>query len=109
MRHAIIIAAIVALSPIASSEAVADSGSTASAFALFGSLLQGPSQTGQPNQTCGSDTAPHTPGRSAAAPGAAFNPDGKSGTVYAGEQAQNTINIATASQYDVACFEQPVF
>jgi hypothetical protein len=63
--------------------------------------------TGQPNQSCGSATAPNTPGRSAAAPGSAFNPDGKSGTVYAGEQPQNSRNTASVSQYDVACFRQP--
>ena len=62
--------------------------------------------TGQPNQTCGSATAPDTPGNSAAAPGSAFNPDGKSGTVYAGEQPQNSRNPASVSQYDVACSHQ---
>ena len=67
----------------------------------------GPSQTGQPNQTCGSATAPNTPGGSATAPGSAFNPNGKSGTVYAGEQPQNSKNTASVSQYDVACFERP--
>jgi hypothetical protein len=66
----------------------------------------GPTQTGQPNQTCGSATAPFTPGNAASAPGSAFNPDGKAGTVYAGEQPQNTVNIATVSQYDVACSKQ---
>lgn len=107
MRHAIIFAGIIALLPLVSSEALADSG--ASAFALFGALLQGqgPSQTGQPNQTCGSDTAPNTPGNAASAPGSAFNPDGKAGTVYAGEQPQNSRNTASVSQYDVACFHQP--
>lgn len=67
----------------------------------------GPSQTGQPNQTCGSATAPNTPGQSAMAPGSAFNPNGKAGTVYAGEQPQNSKNTASVSQYDVACFRQP--
>jgi hypothetical protein len=57
--------------------------------------------TGQPNQSC--ETTPNTPGRSAAAPGSAFNPDGKAGTVYAGEQPQNSRNTASVSQYDVAC------
>ncbi|HET8730046.1 MAG TPA: hypothetical protein VFM34_02955 [Moraxellaceae bacterium] len=67
----------------------------------------GPTFTGQPNQSCGSATAPNTPGMSAAAPGSAFNPDGKSGTVYAGQQPQNSFNTASVSQYDVACFRQP--
>jgi len=62
MRHAIIFATIIALSPIVSPEAVADSG-TASALALFGAILTGqpttlgPSQTGQPNQSC--ETTPN--------------------------------------------------
>src|SRR5438552_3455404 len=62
--------------------------------------------TGQPNQSCGSATAPNTPGQSAAAPGSAFNPDGKAGTVYAGEQPQNSRNTASVSQYDAACAHQ---
>ena len=63
--------------------------------------------TGQPNQSCGSATAPNTPGNAAAAPGSAFNPDGKSGTVYAGQQPQNSKNPVSVSQYDVACSKQP--
>jgi hypothetical protein len=62
--------------------------------------------TGQPDQTCGSATAPETPGNSASAPGSAFNPDGKSGTVYAGQQPQNSRNPNSVSQYDVACSHQ---
>jgi hypothetical protein len=61
----------------------------------------GPARTGQPNQSC--ETTPNTPGLSATAPGSAFNPSGKSGTVYAGEQPQNSRNTASVSQYDVAC------
>jgi hypothetical protein len=63
--------------------------------------------TGQPNQSCGSATAPNTPGHAAAAPGSAFNPDGKSGTVYAGQQPQNSGNPKSVSQYDAACAHQP--
>jgi hypothetical protein len=37
------------------------------------------------------------------APGSAFNPTGTAGTVYAGEQPQNSNNPAAVSQYDVAC------
>jgi hypothetical protein len=37
--------------------------------------------TGQPNQTCGSPTAPETPGHAASATGSAFNPNGEAGTV----------------------------
>jgi len=64
-----------------------------------------PSGTGQPSQTCGSDTAPNTPGQSASASGSAFNPDGNAGTHYAGEQPQNSNNTHSVSQYDVACFQ----
>jgi hypothetical protein len=68
--------------------------------------VRGPTSTGQPNQSCGSVTAPNTPGNAATAPGSAFNSSGKAGTVYAGEQPQNTVNIATVSQYDAACAHQ---
>jgi hypothetical protein len=62
--------------------------------------------TGQPNASCGSASAPITPGNAALAPGSAFNPDGKAGTQYAGEQAQNSRNTASVSQYDAACSHQ---
>lgn len=64
-----------------------------------------PGTTGQPNQTCGSADAPDTPGAASAARGSAFNPDGVSGGVYAGEQPQNSGNPMAVSQYDVACFQ----
>ena len=63
-----------------------------------------PGTMGQPNQSC--EDLPFTPGRSASASGSAFNPDGKAGTVYAGEQPQNSVNPKSVSQYDVACFQQ---
>ena len=59
---------------------------------------------GQPNQSC-EDPGSKTPGHSASAPGSAFNPDGRAGTVYAGEQPQNSVNPHSVSQYDVACFQ----
>ncbi len=59
--------------------------------------------TGQPNQSCQVTTV--TPGNAASAPGSAFNPDGKAGTVYAGTQPQNSNNPMSVSQYDVACFQ----
>src|SRR5882724_10377892 len=62
--------------------------------------------TGQPNQSCGSATAPNTPGNAASAPGSAFNPNGKAGSVYAGQQPQNSRNTASVSQYDAACSHQ---
>ena len=61
--------------------------------------------TGQPNQSCGSSTAPMTPGNAASAPGSAFNPGGTAGSVYAGQQPQNSQNPNSVSQYDVACFQ----
>jgi hypothetical protein len=66
-----------------------------------------PGAFGQPNQTCGSDEAPFTPGESIFAPGSAFNPGGIAGMMYAGEQPQNSRNPASVSQYDVACANQP--
>lgn len=57
--------------------------------------------TGQPNASC--EDTPNPPGHSASAPGSAFNPDGISGTKYAGEQPQNSVNPKSVSQYDVAC------
>ena len=66
----------------------------------------GPASTGQPNQSCGSPTAPNTPGNAAMASGSAFNPSGTAGTVYAGQQPQNSLNTASVSQYDVACSRQ---
>ena len=56
---------------------------------------------GQPGADCADFSS--TPGHSASAPGSAFNPDGKAGTVYAGEQPQNSSNVHSVSQYDVAC------
>ena len=68
-------------------------------------LADNPGTQGQPNQSCGSSTAPNTPGNSASAPGSAFNPNGQAGSVYAGEQPQNSKNPNSVSQYDVACFQ----
>src|SRR5215470_2167766 len=62
--------------------------------------------TGQPNQSCGSATAPNTPGNAASAGGSAFNPDGTAGKMYAGQQTQNSRYTASVSQYDVACAHQ---
>lgn len=60
---------------------------------------------GQPNQSCGSSTAPNTPGNASSASGSAFNPNGQAGSVYAGQQPQNSNNPNAVSQYDVACFQ----
>ena len=59
-------------------------------------------ETGQPDQSC--EDLSNQPGRSIDASGSAFNPDGTSGTMYAGEQdGINNKNTASVSQYDVAC------
>ena len=68
-------------------------------------LADSTGNTGQPNQSCGSSNAQMTPGNAASAPGSAFNPNGVAGTVYAGEQPQNSRNPNSVSQYDVACFQ----
>ena len=57
--------------------------------------------TGQPNVEC--EDVGDPPGHSDTAPGSAFNEDGKAGTVYAGEQPQNSKNPKSVSQYDTAC------
>jgi hypothetical protein len=62
--------------------------------------------TGQPRQTCGSSSAPETPGHAASARGSAFNPGGIAGTRYAGTQPQNSKNPTSSAQYDVACSHQ---
>ena len=56
---------------------------------------------GQPGVEC--DEFASSPGNAQFAPGAAFNEDGHAGTVYAGEQPQNSNNVHSVSQYDVAC------
>jgi len=82
----------------------------------FGSLLiagaapalaaGNPSGTGQPAQTCLSDTAPMEPGNAASASGSAFNENGGiAGGMYAGSQPQNSQNPTSVSQYDVACYQ----
>lgn len=65
--------------------------------------MNGPTHTGQPGFEC----EEIRPGHAANAPGSAFNPDGKAGTRYAGEQPQNSRNSASVSQYDTACLHQP--
>ncbi|SDY59004.1 hypothetical protein SAMN04515617_11717 [Collimonas sp. OK242] len=119
MKHAIIFAAISILSLIVTTGAVAaggpgravavpHTGATSAATTSVGKpVATVTKQTGQPNQSCGSATAPNTPGNAATAPGAAFNPDGQAGTVYAGQQPQNSRNPTSVSQYDVACSKQP--
>ena len=66
-----------------------------------------PPGTGQPNQDC--EALGTHPGKAASAPGSAFNPNGKAGTVYANPDSTGGIhsgNSHVVSQYDVACFQQ---
>lgn len=109
MNHPIIYSFIAALPLILSAGTAADAGATAQhspGIQTHQTTTLGPAQTGQPNQSCGSAAAPNTPGNAAAAPGSAFNPNGQAGTVYAGQQPQNSINTASVAQYDVACLHQ---
>ena len=61
----------------------------------------GPDSTGQPGVEC--EDVGEAPGHSEDSPGAAFNEDSTAHSHYAGEQAQNSRNSASVSQYDVAC------
>jgi hypothetical protein len=108
MRSITTCTTIAALSLIVSGAAVSagTTHATAGATRTAQPTTLGPTSTGQPNQSCGSATAPLTPGNAAAAPGSAFNPAGNAGTVYAGQQPQNSLNTASVSQYDVACSRQ---
>jgi hypothetical protein len=54
--------------------------------------------TGQPNVEC--EDVGEPPGHSSTAPGSAFNEDGKAGTVYAGEQPQNSKNRRTPGPFE---------
>ena len=99
------IAAISAI-PLVASAAANAAGPGHAARMMAQPTMLGPTHTGQPNQTCGSATAPNTPGNAALARGSAFNASGISGGVYAGEQPQNSRNTASVSQYDVACLHQ---
>jgi hypothetical protein len=114
MKSAIAYVVICSLSLVVSADSLAAarmgaSGATQGAAGAVHKMqpaTRGPSETGQPNQSCGSATAPETPGNAASAPGSAFNPSGHAGTVYAGQQPQNSRNSASVSQYDVACSHQ---
>src|SRR5215207_2344716 len=66
----------------------------------------GPDSTGQPDVEC-EDLIEDEEG---AVPGGAFNGSsafgGSASTKFAGAQPQNSVNIATASRYDIACAHQ---
>ena len=108
----LMLGAAVALAPSLASAAPGGNGSTSngSTNGVGYDHSNGPSSTGQPGQDCEELVASgdgSTPGNSASAPGSAFNPDGTAGSVYAGNQPQNSRNSASVSQYDVACSNQP--
>lgn len=67
----------------------------------------GPGQPGAPNTTCQQFTK--TPGNSSNSQ-SPFNPNGQSGTVYAGNQGTasqaNANSPHAVSQYDIACFQK---
>ena len=69
-------------------------------------LAVSPGTQGQPNEGCLDQNALFEPGNAASASGSAFNENGgTAGSVYAGEQPQNSNNPKSVSQYDVACFQ----
>ena len=73
------------------------------ALAASGTAFAATPSTGQPGASCQDE--PSSPGNAASAPGSAFNPNGQAGSVYAGQQPQNSNNPNAVSQYDVACFQ----
>ncbi len=79
------------------------------ASALADTSPNGPGQPGAPGTTCGSPNATVTPGKTANAPGSAFNSSGQAGTVYAGNpgtaSVANSNSTHAVSQYDIACFQ----
>ena len=67
-------------------------------------------QPGAPNVTCFSSAATAlSPGHATTASGSVFNPNGTSGTVYAGNPSTASLahsnSTAAVSQYDVACLQ----
>jgi hypothetical protein len=77
-----------------------------SVAAVLPAAAANPPGTGQPSQSCLSSTAPMEPGKASSSPGSGFNENGGiAGSVYAGEQPQNSKNPKSVSQYDVACFQ----
>jgi hypothetical protein len=108
-------AAALALAPGFASAAPGGNGSTStgSTTGVGYNHMNGPSSTGQPDQSCqdinGGNTGPSYPGNTSNAPGSAFNEtDGIAGSVYAGNVSQSQRNSVSVSQYDVACEMQPV-
>jgi hypothetical protein len=67
--------------------------------------------TGQPGASAGvtcfsSASTAQAPGGSMTSPGSVFNPNGQSGTVYAGQPGTPSLangSSAAVSQYDIAC------
>jgi hypothetical protein len=69
----------------------------------------GPGQPGAPGTTCGNSNTSMTPGNSASANGAPFNPNGNAGQHYAGNPGTasqaHANSVHAVSQYDIACFQ----
>jgi len=74
--------------------------------------IAGPASAGQPGSSAGnecrvSSNALMTPGKSIAARGSAFNPEGRAGEVYAGNEGtaskEHAASEHAVSQYDIAC------
>ena len=63
------------------------------------SAASNPSGSGQPSQSCGSDTAPNNP------PGFDTGGFANAEEHYAGSAPQNSNNPKSVSQYDVACYQ----
>lgn len=103
MKHLLKSVAFAALAASIAGPAIAANSGHSGATSSSQSGTHTPQALGQPNDSCGSPSAPFTPGNAASALGSAFNPTGIAGTVYAGQQPQNSINPAAVSQYDVAC------
>jgi hypothetical protein len=74
--------------------------------------VAGPAAAGQPGSSAGNECritagALMTPGKSISASGSVFNPEGRSGKVYAGNpetaSKEHAASEHAVSQYDIAC------
>jgi hypothetical protein len=74
--------------------------------------MAGPASAGQPGSSAGNECritsgALLTPGKSIFASGSVFNPEGRSGEVYAGNEGtaskEHAASEHAVSQYDIAC------
>jgi hypothetical protein len=106
-RILMLAASVLALAPAAVSAAPGGNGGSAQGSTNGVGWGNGPTSTGQPGAECEdliADGEGAFPGQAADNGHSAFG--GSAGDVYAGHQPQNTVNIATSSQYDTACLHQ---